>query len=87
MCCRRKNQGGAENEPITIEIRNKLALDMAPYSGSFSYTSYGESVDLYMNGDYKGTYLLVKKTEVQKNRLQITDLEKAVPLLPRSLNT
>lgn len=68
------------------QIRNKLALDMAAYSGAFAYTPYGEPVDLYMNGDYMGTYLLAEKAEVQKNRLQITDLEKIVKTMNPDLD-
>lgn len=57
-------------------IRNKLIYDFAA-----QYTNVpsieGRYVDLYMNGDYVGNYFLCEKVEVSKNRLDITNLEKA----------
>ena len=59
------------------QIRNTLALDLARYSGAFAYTPRTQPVDLYLNNDYKGTYLLTEKAETGKKRLAISDLEKA----------
>ncbi len=57
-------------------IRNKLIYDFAA-----QYTNVpsieGRYVDLYMNGYYCGNYFLCEKVEVSKNRLDITNLEKA----------
>lgn len=33
------------------------------------------SIDLYINGEYKGVYLVTEKVEINKNRVNITDLE------------
>lgn len=33
------------------------------------------SIDLYINGEYKGVYLITEKVEINKNRVNITDLE------------
>lgn len=33
------------------------------------------SIDLYVNGEYKGVYLITEKVEIKKNRVDITDLE------------
>ena len=33
------------------------------------------SIDLYVNGEYKGVYLITEKVEINKNRVDITDLE------------
>ena len=60
------------------QIRTTLAMDLARYSGAFLYTPYTQPVDLYVNGEYRGSYLLSEKLEERKNRLPITDLEKAV---------
>ena len=60
------------------QIRYKLALDLARYCGVFAYTPQAHPVDLYMNGDYRGTFLLTEKVETGKNRVAVTDLEKAV---------
>jgi hypothetical protein len=60
------------------QIRTTLAFDLARYSGAFIYTPYTQPVDLYVNGEYRGSYLLSEKQEERKNRLPITDLEKTV---------
>lgn len=56
-------------------IRNKLVFDYAS-----RYTDVpsidGEYVDLYVNGDYIGTYFLCEKVEVLAGRLSIADLDK-----------
>lgn len=55
-------------------IRNKLVFDFAE-----QYTDVpsidGEYADVYINGDYLGTYFLCEKVELAENRLEITDLE------------
>lgn len=56
-------------------IRNKIVYDMAQAAG-LMYTPDGDWVDLYINGDYYGIYLLSEKIEVAKNRVEIHDLEK-----------
>ena len=35
------------------------------------YTPSARYVELFINGDYKGTYLLTEKVEISKNRLDI----------------
>lgn len=60
------------------QIRTTLAMDLARYSGAFLYTPYTQPVDLYCNGEYRGSYLLTEKQEERETRLPITDLEKAV---------
>lgn len=55
-------------------IRNKLAYDLADELG-MSYSPQCEFVDVFMNGEYKGNYLLSEKTEVGTNRVEIQDLE------------
>lgn len=55
-------------------IRNKLVYEFASkYTQLLSIQ--GEYVDLYLNGAYQGTYYLCEKIEVDKNRVNITDLE------------
>lgn len=56
-------------------IRNKLVFD---YAGQYTDVPSidGEYVDLYVNGDYIGTYFLCEKVEVLAGRLSITDLDK-----------
>ncbi|MCL1854217.1 MAG: CotH kinase family protein [Clostridia bacterium] len=57
-------------------LRNKITFDMARAAG-LTVTSESEFVDLYMNGEYRGTYLLIEKVEIGKGRVDIRDLEKA----------
>ena len=57
-------------------LRNQIAYDLAREVG-VDYTPEGRQVDLYLNGQYNGTYLLVVKTEISKASVNITDLEKA----------
>ena len=56
-------------------IRNKLIYDLAQGVGLASSMS-GDWVDLYMNGEYYGNYLLSEKVEIAKNRVDIKNLEK-----------
>lgn len=68
------------------QIRNTLALAMARYSGAYAFVPAAQSVDLYLNNDYKGTYLLTEKVEIDKDRLNITNLEKATKQLNPNLD-
>ncbi|MCL1854218.1 MAG: CotH kinase family protein [Clostridia bacterium] len=57
-------------------LRNKITLDMARAAGLLP-TSQSVFVDLYLNGEYRGNYLLTEKIEIGKGRVDIHDLEKA----------
>lgn len=57
------------------KLQNKICLDMASDLG-LPYTSQGEYVELYLNGQYQGNYLLCEKIEINENRVAITNLEK-----------
>lgn len=54
--------------PIAWKLSNKLEL---------SYASEYRFVDLYINCDYYGTYIVCESVEVGTNRVKINDLEKA----------
>lgn len=56
-------------------IRNKLVYDLARETG-LMYSPNGNWVDLYINGEYRGNYLLSEKIEIAKNRVDIANLEK-----------
>jgi len=56
-------------------VKNPLAWYLAELTG-ISYTSDYRLIDLYVNGDYLGTYILCENVEVGENRIDITDLEK-----------
>ncbi len=56
-------------------MNNKLAFDMASTSG-LRFTPRCEYSDVYVDGNYWGLYLVTEKTEVETNRIEITDLDK-----------
>ena len=56
------------------DIRNMVAFDIADKAG-IDFVSKGVSVDLFVDGDYYGNYLLCESVEVGKTRVDINDLE------------
>ncbi len=56
-------------------LRNALAWRLAEAAG-LPWTPAWRHVDLYINGDYLGNYLLCENVEVGENRVDIRDLEK-----------
>ena len=68
------------------KLQNKICMDMASDWG-LSFTPKGEWVELYLNGQYKGNYLLCEKIEIDENRVEITDLEEETKLLNGELKT
>jgi hypothetical protein len=57
-------------------IKNNVAFSIAESIG-LDYTSKYQQVDLYIDNNYLGSYLLVESVEVGKNRIDINDLDKA----------
>lgn len=57
-------------------LRNQITYSMAKYAG-LPYTSSVAQIDLYLNHEYNGTYMLTEKIEVGKDRININDLDKA----------
>ena len=57
-------------------LRNYLTQKMAKAAG-VEYTLDSVYVDLYADGSYRGTYQLYEKVQIQKHRVNITDLEEA----------
>ena len=55
--------------------RNAFAFDMAKFMG-LSYTPDYEFIDLYINGEYKGVYIICEKIEVDSGRVDIPDIDK-----------
>ena len=53
-------------------LRNKIVYDFSDAVG-LSYAPDTEAVDLYLNGEYAGLYLLSERNEVQKNRVNIAE--------------
>lgn len=61
-------------------IRNYITLNYARKLEGIAFMSSATSVDVYVNGEYRGVYLLCEQNEVQKNRVNITEN-------PESVNT
>ncbi len=55
-------------------LRNKLTEEMCK-SSDMEYVMDSVFVDLYADGSYRGTYQLYEKVQIQKNRINIHNLE------------
>lgn len=65
------------NQHENTFLRNRITFELAQAVG-LPYTSECRNVDLYINGEYRGNYLLCDKVEVGSGSVAITDSEKAV---------
>ena len=54
-------------------MRNMLAFELSRRMG-MTYTPYGTAVDVLLNGEYKGCYQLCDQVEINKNRINITEM-------------
>ena len=54
-------------------LRNMLALNAGLTMSELQYTSKGQSVELYLNGEYRGVYYLCEQIQVKENRVNITE--------------
>ena len=55
-------------------MRNILAFELSRRLG-MSYTPFCQPVDVILNGEYRGCYQLCDQIEVNKNRVNITEME------------
>ncbi len=55
-------------------MRNLLAFRISELMG-MEYTPYGRFVEVVLNGEYKGCYQLCDQVEVNKNRVNIDEME------------
>ena len=62
-------------------IRNTVAFDLARYAGAYVFVPETQPVDLFLNHQYYGSFLLTEKCEIDSDRLDITDLEKITDAL------
>lgn len=53
-------------------MRNLLAFELSRCL-EMPYTPYGQSVDVLLNGEYKGNYQLCDHIDVKKNRVELVD--------------
>lgn len=57
------------------KMDNKIAMDLAEQMG-LAYSTQGTWIDLYLNGEYAGCYLLMESVSVGEGRVDIHELEK-----------
>ena len=62
-------------------MRNILAFELSRRFG-LAYTPYCHTVDVVLNGEYRGCYQLCDQIEVNKNRVNITEMEPEDVALP-----
>lgn len=60
------------NAPDPSHLRNKLAYDLAAEAG-LSYSPECRWVDLYVNGEYTGLYLLTERNEIHPQRIAVSN--------------
>lgn len=61
-------------------FRNKISFDLAKRM-ELPYTPDYEYIDVYINGEYRGNYLLMEKIEIDENRVAIRNLEKETEVM------
>ena len=66
-------------------LRNMLALNAGLTLSELGYTSEGQSVELYLNGEYKGVYYLCEQIQVKENRVNITQEDDEIEQGPADL--
>lgn len=66
-------------------VRNYLAKELA-YAADMEYVPDMDYVDLYINGDYRGNYLLAEKVEISEERLNVRNLEEEMEALNPELD-
>lgn len=59
-------------------VRNYLAYEVAEELDLLRATPDCQSVEVYLNGEYRGVYLLCEQVEVNDHRVEISEDEKAV---------
>lgn len=58
-------------------LHNSATYDLAAELG-LAYSPHCEQMDLYYDGEYRGTYLLSEKTEIGAGRVNVFNLEAAI---------
>ncbi len=66
-------------------VRNMLALNAGLTMSELQYTSMGQSVELYLNGEYRGVYYLCEQIQIKENRVNVTEEDEDLVQLPEEL--
>ena len=56
-------------------LRNSICFEIARRSDGLDWTPRGQHVDVVLNGVFQGTYFLCEQIKIDKNRVNITELE------------
>ena len=56
-------------------MRNDVAFEIARHMPGLDYTPSGKFVELFLNGVHQGNYYLCEQVKVDKNRVNITELD------------
>jgi len=62
--------------------KNAVAFDLAQYLGIGGTPEYTYT-DLYINGEYRGNYVLCEKVQINKGRVEINDLEEVTEVVDK----
>lgn len=57
-------------------VRNHIGYRMARAVSGIEWTPYSEMIELYLNGEYRGIYMLAEQVEAKKGRVPVDDGEK-----------
>lgn len=58
-------------------LRNSIAFEIARRSSGLEWTPRGQHVDVVLNGVFLGNYYLCEQIKIDKNRVDITEMESA----------
>lgn len=74
------------NEYDTTRLRNQLAYDIALELG-MDFGTRSKPVDLFYDGDYRGTYQLAQKVEVGENSVDVRNFDKILKPINERMGT
>ena len=63
-------------------LKSKMAFDISDSLSNMLWTPKAHSVELYVNGDYRGVYSLVEKIERDKNKVNVMKMSSSDNVLP-----
>ncbi len=84
VCLMHPELGDTDNKDWTLLanhcdkslIRNHVAMSLGRELDGIEWSPYSELVEVYLNGEYRGIYMLSEQIEVGKQRIDIEDGEK-----------
>ena len=60
-------------------LRNDIAFEIAKKCPALPWTPRGEFVELYLNGKHRGNYYLCEHIKIDKNRVNIDEIDEETP--------